>query len=81
MTACVADMTGMPCATPVCVQVDIHEGIEEDEVVAAIHAKAEVFDPKAEFAFSYLQVFSACCVTFAHGSGEVGYMAGPLTAI
>jgi solute carrier family 20 (sodium-dependent phosphate transporter) len=41
----------------------------------------QVFDPKAEHAFKYLQVFSAICVVFAHGAGEVGYMAGPLAAI
>ena len=29
----------------------------------------------------HTQVFSACCVTFAHGAGEVGYMAGPLGTI
>jgi phosphate/sulfate permease len=29
----------------------------------------------------YLQVFSAICVVFAHGAGEVGYMAGPLATI
>jgi sodium-dependent phosphate transporter len=28
-----------------------------------------------------LQVFSAICVIFAHGAGEVGQMAGPLAAI
>jgi sodium-dependent phosphate transporter len=28
-----------------------------------------------------LQVFSAICVIFAHGAGEVGQMAGPLSAI
>lgn len=28
-----------------------------------------------------MQVFSAICVIFAHGAGEVGYMAGPLAAI
>ena len=52
-----------------------------DPIVAAIHKNAEVFDPKAEYAFSYLQVFSAICVIFAHGAGEVGYMAGPLATI
>lgn len=35
----------------------------------------------ATVVFSYLQVFSAICVIFAHGAGEVGYMAGPLGAI
>lgn len=28
-----------------------------------------------------LQVFSAICVVFAHGAGEVGYMTGPLSVI
>jgi hypothetical protein len=36
--------------------VDIHQAVEEDEMVAAIHQNAEVFDPKAEQAFAYLQV-------------------------
>jgi sodium-dependent phosphate transporter len=30
---------------------------------------------------AHLQVFSAICVIFAHGAGEVGQMAGPLAAI
>lgn len=29
----------------------------------------------------HLQVFSAICVVFAHGAGEVGFMAGPLSCI
>lgn len=62
-------------------EVDIHEYVADDPIVAAIHANAEVFDPKAEYAFSYLQVFSAICVIFAHGAGEVGYMSGPLSTI
>ena len=62
-------------------EVDIHAIVEEDELVAASHANAEVFDEKAELVFSYMQVFSAICVIFAHGAGEVGYMSGPLGAI
>ena len=31
--------------------------------------------------FQAMQVFSAICVIFAHGAGEVGYMAGPLATI
>jgi len=41
-----------------------------------LHDGAEKFDPKTETAFKFLQMFSACCVMFAHGAGEVGYMAG-----
>jgi solute carrier family 20 (sodium-dependent phosphate transporter) len=31
--------------------------------------------------YGFLQIFSAICVMFAHGAGEVGYMAGPLATI
>ena len=61
--------------------VDIHQVVEEDPVVAAMHANAEQFDPATEQVFGYLQVFSAIAVIFAHGAGEVGFMAGPLSAI
>ncbi|KAG0608617.1 hypothetical protein M758_8G119600 [Ceratodon purpureus] len=61
--------------------VDIHKVVKTDAKVNAIHERAEVFEPRVEYAFSYLQVFSAICVIFAHGAGEVGYMAGPLAAI
>jgi phosphate/sulfate permease len=60
---------------------DIHAIVETDPIVAALHARAEKFDPRIEVVFSYLQVFSAIAVIFAHGAGEVGYMAGPLNQI
>lgn len=60
---------------------NLESTIEDDELVAEIHRKAEIFDPRAEYVFSFLQVFSAICVIFSHGAGEVGYMAGPLAAI
>ncbi|PTQ38021.1 hypothetical protein MARPO_0054s0122 [Marchantia polymorpha] len=61
--------------------VDIHQVINDDQKIADIHEAAELFEPRVEYAFSYLQVFSAICVIFAHGAGEVGYMAGPLATI
>lgn len=60
---------------------DIDSKVEEDELVSAMHKSAEVFEERAEYIFSFLQVFSAISVIFAHGAGEVGYMAGPLAAI
>ena len=60
---------------------DMDSKVEEDELVSAMHKSAEVFEERAEYIFSFLQVFSAVSVIFAHGAGEVGYMAGPLTAI
>ena len=52
---------------PLLPRVDIHAVVEEDPIVNAIHRNAEVFDPKAESVFRYLQVFSAICVIFSHG--------------
>lgn len=60
---------------------DPDEVIKDDDLVARIHSNAETFNVQAEFVFSYLQVFSAICVIFSHGAGEVGYMSGPLSAI
>lgn len=60
---------------------DIESKVEEDELISAMHSAAEVFEDKAEYVFSFLQIFSAISVVFAHGAGEVGYMAGPLAAI
>jgi len=54
---------------------DLNEKIED------MHNRAEKFDPSTEKVFGYLQVFSATCVMFAHGAGEVGYMAGPFATI
>jgi len=63
------------------VNYDIDKAIEEDPVVAAIHANARQWDPDTEYIYGFLQVISAICVIFAHGAGEVGYMAGPLAVI
>ena len=52
-----------------------------DEKVESMHNRAEKFDDKTEKLFGFLQIFSATCVMFAHGAGEVGYMAGPLATI
>ncbi|XP_024360721.1 uncharacterized protein [Physcomitrium patens] len=61
--------------------VDIHDVVKTSATVGAIHENAEVFEPRVEYAFMYLQVFSAICVIFAHGAGEVGYAAGPMSTI
>ena len=48
-------------------KVDIHDVVKEDPVVAAIHAHAEKYDAKTEFAFSYLQVsLTAAAETKSH---------------
>ena len=60
------------------------EAIEDAESPPEDHEVRDLkekFDANTERAFSLLQVFSAICVIFAHGAGEVGYMAGPLSTI
>lgn len=60
---------------------DVHEDVDKDVHVAAIHANAEVFPPATEQVFKYLQVFTACCVSFAHGANDVANAIGPFAGI
>jgi sodium-dependent phosphate transporter len=61
---------------------DIHDkDMEMDEVTHELHAGAEVFHPNAEKVYEVLQVVSACCVAFAHGSNDVANAMGPFSAI
>merc|ERR1719150_1949098 len=61
------------------VEKNFHESAE-DQVLEML-SKAEQFDPKAELAFSYLQVFSACFDAFAHGANDVANSVGPMAAV
>jgi len=35
-----------------------------------MHQGAEIFEPKTEYVYKFLQMFSACCVSFAHGAKD-----------
>lgn len=39
-------------------------------LAAHMHSMAEKFDPQTEKLFEYLQVFSACAMSFAHGAND-----------
>ena len=49
--------------------------------VRDVHANAERFDAEAEMLLTYLQVFTACVDSFAHGANDVANACGPFAAI
>lgn len=52
-----------------------------NEKVGSIHAHSEHFDRRTEYGFKYLQILTASCNMFAHGSNDVANGIGPLAAI
>ena len=62
------------------ISTDIHEDVAHDEVTVAMHDAAEKFDPRTEQIFKYLQVLSACAVSFSHGANDVANAIGSFTA-
>eukprot|EP00179_Madagascaria_erythrocladioides_P001428 CAMPEP_0198312250 /NCGR_PEP_ID=MMETSP1450-20131203/3686_1 /TAXON_ID=753684 ORGANISM="Madagascaria erythrocladiodes, Strain CCMP3234" /NCGR_SAMPLE_ID=MMETSP1450 /ASSEMBLY_ACC=CAM_ASM_001115 /LENGTH=683 /DNA_ID=CAMNT_0044015189 /DNA_START=59 /DNA_END=2110 /DNA_ORIENTATION=+ len=52
-----------------------------DDRVQAIHDAAEVFEPKAEQAFAWMQVFTASFDAFSHGANDVANAIAPFATI
>jgi phosphate/sulfate permease len=59
---------------------DVHKDVAEDKVVMEMHTDAEKFDPRTEEVFKYLQVLSACAMSFSHGANDVANSVGSFAA-
>jgi sodium-dependent phosphate transporter len=75
-----AKMTRVRNAALKGLSVDIHEDVNHTTEIAEMHANAEKFDPRTEQIFKYLQVMSACAVSFSHGANDVANSIGSFTA-
>eukprot|EP00798_Chlamydomonas_sp_ICE-L_P004399 gene4399-14523_t len=60
---------------------DIHDSRTQTVTAKEMEISAEQFDPYTEKVYEYLQVISAACVAFAHGSNDVANAVGPFSAI
>ena len=60
---------------------DVHGAVIADERTFQVHMNAERFYKRSEAMFTYLQVFSACFDSLAHGANDVANAVGPFATV
>ena len=61
---------------------DLHaQSMHESKRAAEIWDQEEQFDEDTEYLFNYIQVFTACLNSFAHGANDISNTLAPMSAI
>ena len=64
--------------------IPLEDSVVEEPIVSHAHFNPddyEKYSPGAEYIFRYLQIFTAICASFAHGSNDVANAAGSFSGI
>jgi len=61
-------------------QAGVH-GTPEGARMERVYAAAEKYPDEVEFAYSFIQIITACTASFAHGANDIGNSVGPWAVI